>query len=211
MKFHGIEKVRQFFKENPKRIVIMRGLPGSGKSTLTAEINSWSEDGAYDAYVCSSDSFFVDNHGVYRFDPKMLPVNHAKCFQKYIEAVRHMSLTTTVAPPSDTIIVDNTNTVFADMIPYCRVAEAYRVPFIIVEILCDPQTSLARNVHGVPIEVIFGMYKNLITDQLPGYLKRVVLQPETKEEQAAREAWVRPTEVSSTYVPEGRDKSGVID
>lgn len=209
MTFHGIEKVRRFFEDNPKRIVIMRGLPGSGKSSLTSEINSWQDlVTEHKALVCSSDSFFLVG-GEYRFDPRLLPENHAKCFLQYIEAVRLLS--TNAAFPSNTIIADNTNTVFADLIPYCRVAEAYKVPFVIVEILCDPTTSLARNVHGVPIEVIFGMYKNLITDQLPGYLKRVVLTPETREEQTAREAWERPIAVSDKYVPEGRDRSGVID
>lgn len=212
MTFHGLDKVRKFFLENPKRVFIMRGLPGSGKSTIIREIESW-KDSLNQVEVCSSDHYFmVDDE--YRFDPKLLPVNHAKCFRNYIEAVQRLYSFPPGGSVLDTVIVDNTNTVSMDLVPYCRVAEAFNVPFLIIEFLVDPSVSFQRNIHKVPIEVIFGMYKNLITDSIPGYYKRVLIQPESVIEERARTAWERPvvgSSISGEWIPEGRDKSGVID
>ena len=214
MNFFGMEKVKKFIEANPKRILILRGLPGSGKSTLIKEVKSWSDSGEYDPYVCSSDAFFEDKDGNYFFDSKLLPINHAKCFQKYIEAVRLLGASNAIAPPSNTIIVDNTNTVVNDLVPYCRVAEAYNIPFVIVEVMCDPKDSYNRNVHEVPMEVIYGMYRNLIVDQVPGYWPRIMVKSQTSEEDLQERliddlknfAYLR-----DEYCPEGRADSGVID
>lgn len=198
MKFHGIDKLQKFFKDNERRIIIMRGLPGSGKSTITREMISFD---VHPFEICSSDSFFVNDKGVYVFDPRLLGINHKKCFRQYIEFVRTLS-------ERGTILVDNTNTVVTDLAPYCRVAEAYDIPFAIVELICDPVVSFNRNVHGVPMEVIYGMYRNLIVEQVPGYWRRIMIKPESSEVVDFK-SFNDESQPREEYIPEGRGDSGV--
>jgi hypothetical protein len=92
-------------------VYIMRGLPGSGKSTRAAEIaaaaraaaatTSSSSSSVQAVAIHSTDSYFVDPlTGVYDFNPELLSVNH----QKNLEA-----FCVSLAAGVGTVIVDNTN------------------------------------------------------------------------------------------------------
>ncbi len=66
------------FIRNSKIMFINRGLPGSGKSTLSSRINSVYET----AVICSADDFFMDKNGNYNFDINKRPLAHEMAQKK---------------------------------------------------------------------------------------------------------------------------------
>jgi NEDD4-binding protein 2 len=100
-----------------KTLIIMRGVSGSGKSTLARAIQKL--DGGV---IFSTDDFFTDEDGVYRFDPKKIGMNHIRNQNRTEEAMRDG-----VSP----IIVDNTNVRAWEMKPYVNLADKYGYEIII--------------------------------------------------------------------------------
>lgn len=136
-------------------IYILRGLPGSGKSTYA--------DSIYNKTICSADDFHMVG-GVYRFDPSKAALAHNECFKKYLLAVQNGS-------NLDNIVVDNTNTTLMELAPYVRVAEAFNRSYRIVQFECSLATSIARNIHSVPHATIVAMQRNLLIEPVPPYWK----------------------------------------
>lgn len=64
---------------NDKRVIIIRGLPGSGKSTMA--LKHFVDKKGYK--ICEADHFFYDN-GVYNFDYSKLADAHEYCHNKAI-------------------------------------------------------------------------------------------------------------------------------
>lgn len=122
-----------------KIITIMRGLPGSGKSTKAKELSQKTG-----AIICSTDDFFMID-GKYVFDSRKLGINHMRNHEKVKNLMKENNLH---------IIVDNTNIVRKDFSKYVQMAKeyGYEVEYVIVE--CDVETSIARNTHNVPPDVI---------------------------------------------------------
>jgi len=52
------------------KLTLIRGLPGSGKSTLARKL---------DAIHIEADQFFIQQNGVYLFNPKKLKAAHEWC------------------------------------------------------------------------------------------------------------------------------------
>lgn len=102
----------------PKRLIVMRGVSGSGKSTVAAKIAR--ETGGL---VLSTDDFF-EKDGRYEFDPRLLPQNHAKN-QGRAQKAMEMG----VSP----IIIDNTNTEAWEMKPYVQAAIGHGYEVEIIE------------------------------------------------------------------------------
>jgi hypothetical protein len=92
-----------------REVYIMRGLPGSGKSTRAAQIaaearaaaGASSNSSVEPVAVHSTDSYFIDPvSGVYVFNAEMLSVNHQKNLDAFCASL---------AAGVGTVIVDNTN------------------------------------------------------------------------------------------------------
>ena len=122
-----------------KHCFIMRGIPGSGKSTTAKLIAG--ETG----HIHSTDNYFMVD-GEYKFDPKLLKDNHEKNFKAFcadIEAGHPL------------VILDNTNTCKWEFEKYKKVAQEHGYIISIVENLHPTiEESMARNTHGVPAEAI---------------------------------------------------------
>jgi len=143
-------------------VVVLRGVPGSGKSTYVAK-------NLPEAKVVSADKFFMVD-GEYKFNPTNLPNAHAACLREYMGHVMLGYL-------DDTVVVDNTNTTAVEIAPYAAIALAFGCELEVVTLECDPKVAAARNIHGVPEGGVLAMHKRLVEAQLmPWWQHRVVTQ-----------------------------------
>jgi tRNA uridine 5-carbamoylmethylation protein Kti12 len=139
-----------------KKLILMRGIPSSGKSSLANELCQEYESKGLRCQIHSTDKFhyifdFEEEKYVYKFDLEKCPLYHKINLQNAIHA---MTLEINV------IIVDNTNITWKEMIRYILVALAndYEIE------LLEPETSwkydvdkcfeLSKNTHNVPHETI---------------------------------------------------------
>lgn len=121
-----------------KKLVIVRGIPGSGKTTFAKSIG-----GAH----FEADKYFVGSDGVYRFVPQKIKEAHAWC-QNCVDTAMILNHTT---GENETIVVSNTFTEEWEMQPYYELAEkhGYMVFSVIVE-----NRHGGKNEHGVPTEKV---------------------------------------------------------
>lgn len=113
------------------KITIIRGIPGSGKSTH-AKNN-------YECLHLEADMFCIINSG-YVFDIKKHKSNHAKCLDIARSAISH----------GCDIVVSNTFTQVWEMQPYIELAEEYGAKLEVVR-MCREFTS-THNVPGFVID-----------------------------------------------------------
>ena len=165
-----------------KTVTILRGLPGSGKSTRAAEIvknlphHMWAIHNT-DAYhfkwvtletLPDDDSDIVDDDMIasartyvapisvrsyeYVFDASKLQERHDANFAAFKSSVNR---------GLPVIVVDNTNTTVAEYRRYLDYARSFHYKVIIETIGGtrpeDVRTYISRNVHGVPPAVIQSM------------------------------------------------------
>lgn len=116
-----------------KTLYIVRGVPGSGKSTFAKSIGG---------IHIEADQFFMEN-GKYNFDITKIKLAHKYC-KNQTEA---WMKTDGVQVNNDKIVVSNTFTQEWEMEPYFELAEkyGYRVFSLIVENRHD-----GKNIHDVP-------------------------------------------------------------
>ena len=126
------------------KLVIMRGVSGSGKSTKARKLVT--DEG--NSIICSADDYFMKD-GEYVFDGRELGKAHAWCLGK-VAAAMEIGLRL--------IVLDNTNTQRWEYQPYLALAaaEGYEVEFVLVGDLDEAslKTYAQRNSHGVPLAVI---------------------------------------------------------
>lgn len=91
----------------PKQLVIMRGLPGSGKTTYAKEITK------YGGIVLSSDDYFKDEAGNYIYDRSKLKDSHIWNQKRAADAM---------VSGYELIVIDNTNVRKWETKPYVKVA-----------------------------------------------------------------------------------------
>lgn len=115
-----------------KTLYIVRGLPGSGKSSLgelLAPSNSF-----------AADDYFTEFYGTYEFNPRLIGAAHNAC-QKNVEVAMQWG--------DGTIAVCNTFTQKWEAAPYFALAEKYGYSVFVIH--CQNNFG---NVHGVPDEGI---------------------------------------------------------
>jgi predicted kinase len=119
-----------------KNLYLLRGLPGSGKSTLSEQLG-----GSH----FETDKYFVGENGEYNFDGSKLKEAHQWCQDSVANA---MVLNHTTGE-NETIVISNTFTQEWEMKPYMDMAKnwGYTVFSIIVE-----NRHGGVNQHGVPDE-----------------------------------------------------------
>ncbi len=132
------------------KMCIMRGLPGSGKSTKTQELmKAFDARPGMAAAVCSADFYFVRPDGQYDWNPRFLKSAHFWCYKKAKEACER---------GDNLIIIDNTNIKREDFQPYLDLAKQhwYEVEEIVVGSFDEESCKIyaERNQHGCPLDVI---------------------------------------------------------
>lgn len=117
-------------------LILVRGLPGAGKSSL------------FPKTIAADDYFMVD--GEYMFDPRQLPHAHADC-QSRAEVLLRMV---------EQVVVANTFSQRWEIEPYVKIAARAGARLVVADLFDGGLTDMeleARNLHGVPAQVIARM------------------------------------------------------
>ena len=121
--------------EKNNEMLIIRGLPGSGKSTMA---KGWKD------YVHLEADMWHEIGGIYIFSVGQLNNAHKWCQLNVEKAIRE----------GRNVVVSNTFCTHKEIAPYFDMAERYEVPY---RILCA--SGEWENVHSVPEEVLESMRK----------------------------------------------------
>ena len=154
------------------KVIIMRGLPGAGKTT-------WIRNNLPDAFICSADNYFLDEEGVYKFDSLLISEAHESCLKCFSEILT--SDEEDAEKESLVIVVDNTAIKAWEISPYYNLAKAYGHDVQVVHIKCDSDLAHSRNIHGVPLERVEKMDEDLISETLPSFWNVEVVEPVSED------------------------------
>lgn len=121
-----------------QKLLIIRGLPGSGKSTLGQKLAP--------GQVYEADQFRYNDKGEYIFDPSKNGEAHEKCFNATKQALLSGELV---------VAVCNTFIKRWEYMKYVNLAKELGVEYEII--VC---TGKWNNIHGVDEETIARMKKN---------------------------------------------------
>jgi len=127
-----------------KTLYIVRGLPGSGKSSLAKKLTE---------LVYSADDFFTNKKGEYNFNAKLLGKAHEWCWGKVRDAM---------FIGANAVAVANTFTQAWEAEKYYQIAEEYGYSVFVIECQND-----FGNVHDVPQESIDAMKERWEKDLTP--------------------------------------------
>ncbi len=130
-----------------KHLIILRGLPGCGKSTFAEYISTFVDNGNVNtSVICTADDYFMKD-GEYKFNPYKLIDAHLYSQNKCEEAMKK---------GVKRIIVANTSVSSKEFEPYVEMAKkyGYKVFSIVVE-----NRHGNKNIHNVPDNVLDSMEK----------------------------------------------------
>ena len=127
---------------SPNDLVLIRGLPGSGKSTMAREAR-FKQKSEYEVYIFEADDFFTMDDGSYLFERNKLPDAHRVCQERTRLALKYTD---------NPVIVTNTFTTRKELKPYYELAERYNRS--VIEETC---TGSYGSIHNVPADVIVRM------------------------------------------------------
>lgn len=116
-------------------LTLLRGLPGSGKSTLAGQM---------DAVHVEADMYFIDQAGVYTFQPSLLKQAHQWC-ESQCESMLQQN---------KNVVVSNTFIKQWEMDAYRMLAKQYKANLVIKT--CSGKYD---NIHDVPTATINKMRK----------------------------------------------------
>ena len=141
-------------------LVLIRGLPGSGKSTMAKALQQagfeWFE----------ADSYHLNDEGDYCYSPANVRAAHEWCQRETFKALAN----------GKRVVVSNTFTRRFEMEPYFEMAKTFGIEPNILE-----ATGNWPNVHGVPAEVVEKMRQRWEKSSNPK-LSRVVIAKATGEQ-----------------------------
>lgn len=123
-------------------LFLIRGVPGSGKSTFARHI--WN-----DYAICEADKYFYDKEtGEYNFNHSKLKAAHEWCRNEVEDRMKENKQNSQYYPE---IVVSNTFTQEWEMEPYFKLAKEYG--YMVTSIIIENRHG-GTNVHEVPEESI---------------------------------------------------------
>lgn len=123
-------------------LTLIRGLPGSGKSTYAKEILNKSPQARWkEIRFFESDDFFTKSDGSYKFDNKLIGHAHQWCFQSTLKALNQ----------NYDVVVANTFTTSWEMRRYVFEVKDY-IANLTINII-ELKTSFG-SIHNVPQETL---------------------------------------------------------
>ena len=117
------------------KLILIRGVPGSGKSTFAKFIQSL--DPTYT--VWEADQFFIQLDGTYKYDPSRIKEAHEWCQDCVEQTLLYKG----------SVIVANTFVRKRELQPYIDMATEFNIPYSIITM-----NGRFNSIHSVPASVI---------------------------------------------------------
>ena len=116
------------------QVVIIRGLPGSGKSTIAKLFSGYEH--------FEADQYFYTEDGKYNYVPSKVKDAHADCNRRVREALKS----------GKNVVISNTFTRIFEFEPYLKMCKEFQIEPNIIE-----SQGKFKNIHGVSEEAILRM------------------------------------------------------
>jgi tRNA uridine 5-carbamoylmethylation protein Kti12 len=135
-----------------KTVVIMRGIPGSGKSYLSNIIASMGN-----GIIHSTDNYHIDPvDDIYKFNKEKLHYFHECNYKAFCKSVDE---------GKELIIIDNTNfkpSLYSDYVSYAKENSNYKIISFTFKPHEDINFHMKRNIHNVPMDTLKHMHKVML-------------------------------------------------
>ena len=132
--------------ENKAELILIRGIPGSGKSTFANRMMLTIDRCCH----IEADMFFTDTDGVYTYDRTKIKKAHDWCYTNTVKMLESKV----------TVIVSNTFTEKWQYQRYVDYAISNDIPYTIITMNGDYGST-----HGVPKETVDRMRKEIAASQ----------------------------------------------
>jgi hypothetical protein len=147
----GLRNQAHLYITMTKVLFLLRGLPGSGKTSLAHHI--WSH-----YVICEADKYFYNEGGEYIFDASKLSEAHKWCQNEVEIRMKDNQVNPQYYPE---IVVSNTSTTEKELQPYIDLAKKYG--YMVVSLIVENRHGNGEetNIHGVGKEVLDKMENRL--------------------------------------------------